>query len=329
MRALFGVCDSDSEPDANNKHLDSMGDSAASQITGAATDADAEDAEVPNAVSEVLQQDTPLPAPAVASTLALEASPAPPSLQAPVATTTLPAELPVSTFAHSAQGVHREHFFDASLHGMIEEDSENDDVEAEGACAGMHVLGSASEDSEFEHGPAMHELRSGRHSKLEGNFFGDEQVGALTLHTKFEAAPGASKGYKTLERGMGVDAEGCLDYTWLVRIIGGSIAGSEKGKPQRRYVALLYSDYDSSANEIRDAWYYAPLRKLTPLGPIEIGGKVACNSRGKPKLSFNCGRHAADKALAEWVPQSINTLSRKAGELTPRVPRAEKKARSK
>ena len=50
MRALFGVCDSDSEPDANNKHLDSMGDSAASQITGAATDADAEDAEVPNAV---------------------------------------------------------------------------------------------------------------------------------------------------------------------------------------------------------------------------------------------------------------------------------------
>ena len=57
-------------------------------------------------------------------------------------------------------------------------------------------------------------------------------------------------------------------------------------------------------------------------------GKVACNADGTQKRSFNGNRHAADKALAAWVPQSINTLSRKAGELTPRVARATKKARA-
>ena len=324
MRTLFAAGDSDSQPDANAKPLDSLGDAAAAHGDAGAG---ADEAHLLDGTPGVVQHSAKASAPAMDPVLApqslmLQPQPLPPLLT-PETAAGMPAA-PVHVLAAHRHVQRNTCSFD------FVEDSEDDEVDADDPCAGKHVMESESEDSDFEHGSVVRELRSGRHSKLEGSFFGNEQVGALTLHTKFEAAAGASKGYnKTLERGMAVDAEGCPEDTWLVRIIGGSVAGSRKGKPQRRYVALLHSDYDSTANEIRDAWYYAPLQNVTPLGPIEICGKVACDSRGKPKLSFNCGRHAADKALAKRVPQSINTLSPKAGELTPRVPRAEKRARSK
>ena len=107
---------------------------------------------------------------------------------------------------------------------------------------------------------------------------------------------------------MGVDAEGSPVDTWLVRIVGGTVAGSAKGKPQWKYVALLKSDeYDEASGTVQHNWYYSPLQKVTPLVPIKTDdGKVACNADGRQKRSFNGGRHEADKAHATWVPQSIN-----------------------
>ena len=67
---------------------------------------------------------------------------------------------------------------------------------------------SDSDSSDFDHGDAVHELRSGRYGKLEGHFFGSKKAGTLTLHTKFAAADHASSGYKTLPRGMWVDCPG-------------------------------------------------------------------------------------------------------------------------
>jgi len=193
---------------------------------------------------------------------------------------------------------------------------------------GMVIYDSDSASSEYDHGPPVRELRTGRYSKLEGTLYGGEERQGLTLFTRFEAAPGASAGYKTLERGMAVDVEGYAYDTWLVRIVGGPVGASAKGKAQWKYVALLTSDCDTFSDTVCQSWHYAPLQKLTPLAPIELGAepntKVACNRAGTPKLSFNCSRHEGDRLLANWVPQAINTLSRKAGEATPRVKRPKK-----
>ena len=117
---------------------------------------------------------------------------------------------------------------------------------------------------------------------------------------------------------MAVDAEGSQHDTWLVRIIGAEVSASPKGKAQWKYAALLSSDYDPSSQAVCNTWHYAPMQKLMPLGPIQdINGLVVCNRKGTPKLSYNCARHHGDQLLAEWVPQSINTISRKAGELVP------------
>ena len=150
----------------------------------------------------------------------------------------------------------------------------------------MQIWESATEDSYFEYGLAVRELRTGRHSK-EGTSLAVSSWAGLTLHTRFEAAPGVSAGYKTLERGMGVDAEGSPVDTWLVRIVGGTVAGSAKGKPQWKYVALLKSDeYDEASDTVQHNWYYSPLQKVTPLVPIKTDdGKVACNADGRQKRS--------------------------------------------
>eukprot|EP00966_Prymnesium_polylepis_P104467 2419499-Prymnesium_polylepis.1 len=113
---------------------------------------------------------------------------------------------------------------------------------------------------------------------------------------------------------MAVDAEGSPVDTWLIRILVAPLRVLPKAKPQWKYVALLKSDeYDEATDTAYHNWYYPPLQKLAPLVPIETGsGKVVCNADGTQKRSFNGNRHEADKALAAWVPQSINTLSRKA-----------------
>ena len=133
---------------------------------------------------------------------------------------------------------------------------------------------------------------------------------------------------------MAVDAEGSQVETWLVRIAGAPVAGTAKSKPQWKYVALLISDSDPAVSESDPAsdtldctwtWHYAPLQKLTPLSPIDTdNGTVVYNYDGTPKRSYNGTRHHGDKLLKDWVPQSINTLSKKAGGLTPRVKRAKK-----
>ena len=329
MEALRSAYDSDSEPDANSKPLDSLDDAAIAQ---AEAGAGANEAQVPDDVLAMIRLSATAPAHATGAVLAPQHSMLLPQKLPPQSTPAAAAGLPAP---EHEPAVHRHvqgdiSSFDAALDELEAEDSDGDGCHAQAVCAGMHIWESASDDSDFEYGPVVRELRTGRYSKLEGKLFGSEQVGGLTLHTRFEAASGASAGYKTLERGMAVDAEGSPVDTWLVRIVGGTVAGSAKGKSQWKYVALLKSDeYDEASDTAYHNWYYSPLQKLTPLVPIETsGGKVACNADGSQKRSFNGSRHEADKALAVWVPQSINTLSRKAGELTPRVARADKKARA-
>ena len=78
---------------------------------------------------------------------------------------------------------------------------------------------SDNSDSDFDHGSCVHELRSGRYSKLEGCFYGADTMGDLTLHSQFVAAANASSGYKSLARGMWVDCPGVpWEETQLVRI---------------------------------------------------------------------------------------------------------------
>ena len=177
-----------------------------------------------------------------------------------------------------------------------------------------------SDDSAFEHGDAVHQLQTGRYSKLEGAFFGDEKRGTLTLHTKFVAEQNASAGYKTLERGMWVDCPGVpYDEVQLVRILSGDVAASSKAKAQKKYAILLFS-----GSEDEPEWFYAPMQLVKPLdGGILFseGGPF----HGSRKWMFSCDRHAADRALLTWEPQSISTLTRKAGELTPCQPRGTKR----
>jgi hypothetical protein len=333
MRSLFGAGDSDSEPDAKGKPDASLGEASKSHADAGAG---AGDAQAPDIMPVVVWHDTMMAAPAMAESIVAAATGVQANTPAPIeaAASDVVAEvaLPRADVAAPDDATAQAEVAapDEATVAVLVGGPEGASFETGDACAGMHVWESDSDDSDFDHGPVERELRTGRHSKLEGRFHGCEQVGALTLHTKFEAAPGASAGYKTLERGMAVDAEGSPVDTWLVRVVAGTVAGSARGKPQWKYVALLQSDeYDEATDTAYHNWYYSPLQKLTPLVPIETSsGKVACNADGTQKRSFNGNRHAADKALAAWVPQSINTLSRKAGELTPRVARATKKARA-
>jgi hypothetical protein len=195
-------------------------------------------------------------------------------------------------------------------------------------CAGLPRMGVESmvrengydsDNSDFEHGEQVHELRTGgRHSKLEGHFFGSEQRGSLTLHTKFTAAHGASNGYKTLERGMWVDCPGVpYEEVQLVRIISGDVA--ESGKTGKRHVVLLFA-----VSEDEPEWFYAPMKLVEPLdgGPLFSEGGPC---HGACKWMFNCDRHAADRALHAWKPEAIKTLARKASALTPRKSRGTKR----
>ena len=61
---------------------------------------------------------------------------------------------------------------------------------------------SEDSDASFDHGNSVRDLRSGRYSKLEGKFFGDQKVGELTMHTQFLADEKASSGYNTLVCGI-------------------------------------------------------------------------------------------------------------------------------
>ena len=173
-----------------------------------------------------------------------------------------------------------------------------------------HAAAVQAHASSFDHGPVVRELRSGRYSKLEGSFYGDEQLGDLTLHTKFEAAPGASAGYKTLEVGMAFDPDpdnglepAC---SWLVRIVGGKVKASAGGKLQWKYVALLMFE---PGPEFEKEFLYVPLRKLTPATDVF-------------RSTFEENRFfQMTEGLLEWTPQAINTMSKEASALTPRVPR--------
>ena len=172
---------------------------------------------------------------------------------------------------------------------------------------------SDNSDSDFDHGSCVHELRSGRYSKLEGCFYGADTIGDLTLHSQFVAAANASSGYKSLARGMWVDCSGVpWEETQLVRIISGSVAESAKGKPQKKYVVLLYA-----GDQQQDRWYYAPMQLVKPLDDCVLFGEGGLFN-GQNRWVRNDYRHSADKALQKWTPQPIGTLARKAGELTPR-----------
>jgi len=154
----------------------------------------------------------------------------------------------------------------------------------------------------YDYGEVVYKLASGRHSKLEGSFYGDAEVSGLTCHTKFEAARHASPGYTSLQRGTWVVPPHGIPWNALqvVRIISGEVARQKKfvvvlqnplGLPPHilskdsrgRHVRLpdkqtlvdtlilhvrarCHFCLESSEEEWWDAlsepWYYVPLKKL-------------------------------------------------------------------
>ena len=134
----------------------------------------------------------------------------------------------------------------------------------------MQIWESATEDSYFEYGLAVRELRTGRHSKEGTSLAVSSWAGSPFTHgsrLRLENPP-ATRHWS--EAWVSVDAEGSPVDTWLVRIVGGTVAGSAKGKPQWKYVALLKSDeYDEASDTVQHNWYYSPLQKVTPLVPIK------------------------------------------------------------
>ena len=97
--------------------------------------------------------------------------------------------------------------------------------------------------------------------------------------------------------------------SWLVRIVGGKVAASAGGKPQWKYVALLFIEPGPKFDK---EFLYVPLRKLTPMSIITDVDRYFFEENRFCQMT---------EGLSEWTPEAINTMSRKASALTPRVPR--------
>eukprot|EP00966_Prymnesium_polylepis_P283455 6549020-Prymnesium_polylepis.1 len=87
----------------------------------------------------------------------------------------VPDHLPAVHQHHLPAGQHDRSSFAAAFDELERADSDSDGDHTQTISAGMQIWESASEDSDFEYGPAVRELRTGRYSKLEGPCFGCEQ----------------------------------------------------------------------------------------------------------------------------------------------------------
>ena len=306
MEALRTTYDSDDEAHSYEKPA-----GVSLKDTGNDADDEGMDDELAATLSESALSPSmlgPLPAPTAASATLQEVSPTPPVAEPADG----PQRLPAVQRAHEALcSSERADEHEALCPPVRPQREPTFYLEVDSDEVSEFAGSDNNSDSDFDHGDCVHELRSGRYAKLEGCFYGADMMGDLTLHTQFVAAANASSSYKSLARGMWVDCPGVpWEETQLVRIISGSVAESEKGKPQKKYVVLLYA-----GDQEQDRWYYAPMQLVKPLddGVLFSEGGLFNGLSGRVRKDY---RHNADKALQAWTAQPIGTLARKAGELT-------------